>query len=82
MGHPSVQKLRFAIPVTSSISFLGYESCKLGKHHRVAYPSQVTGHNRSPFKLVYYDVWGPSRVSSIKDFRYFMLFVDDFSRIT
>ena len=36
----------------------------------------------SAFELVYSDVWGLSPMPSIKDFRYFLLFVDDFSHMT
>jgi len=39
LGHLSVQKLTSVIPVASSISFLGCESCELGKHHHATYPS-------------------------------------------
>ena len=34
------------------------------------------------FELVDSDVWGPSCMPSVKGFRYFLLFIDDFSRIT
>ena len=34
------------------------------------------------FKLVHYDVWGPCLVTSKTGFRYFVTFVDDFSRMT
>jgi len=33
-------------------------------------------------ELVHSDAWGPTRVPSIKGYRYFLLFVDDFSRMT
>ena len=39
MGHPSVQKLQSVIPIESSISTLGYESCELGKHYCATYQS-------------------------------------------
>ena len=39
LGHPSLQKNRSVIPVESSISFLGCESCELGKHHLATFPS-------------------------------------------
>ena len=32
------------------------------------------------FELIHYDVWGPSSVSSISEPRYFVVFVDDYSR--
>ena len=32
------------------------------------------------FELIHYDVWGPSSISSISESRYFVIFVDDYSR--
>ena len=78
LGHPSVQKIRSIIHVASSIFSLECESCEFGKHYRDTFPSRVTSRGRSLFELVHSDVWGLSRVSSIKDFRYFLLFVDFF----
>ena len=36
----------------------------------------------APFELVYFDVWGPCLVMSSIKFKYFVTFVDDFSRVT
>ena len=36
----------------------------------------------APFELVHSDVWGPCPVLSLTGFKYFVTFVDDFSRIT
>ena len=36
----------------------------------------------APFELVHYDVWGPCLVMSPTVFKYFVTFVDDFSRVT
>lgn len=36
----------------------------------------------SPLDLVHSDVWGPSPVISSHGFRYYVIFVDDFSRFT
>ena len=55
-------------------------SRELGKHQR-AIPSPVNSCNSSAFELVHSDIWGPSRMPSIKGFRYFLLFIDDFSRM-
>jgi len=81
-GHLSVEKFRSVIPVESSISYLGYVSCKLDKYHRATFQSRVNNRNSSAFELVYSDVWDPNRVPSIKSFTYFLLFIDDFSRMT
>ena len=54
----------------------------MGKHHRVCFLSRVTNRSSSAFDLVHSDVWGPSRVSSSKGFRYFLIFIDDFSCMT
>ena len=35
-----------------------------------------------PFDLVHSDVWGPCRLPNVLGFRYFLSFVDDFSRVT
>jgi len=82
LGHPSVQKLRFVIHIESSVSSLGCESYELGKHHRATFQNRVNNRTSFAFELVYSDVWEPSCVPSIKDFRYFLLFIDDFSRMT
>jgi len=82
LGYPSVQKMWYVILVECSISFLGCESCELGKHHRATFQSRINSRNNFVFELVYFDVWGTNRVPSIKSFKYFLLFVDDFSRMT
>jgi len=33
LGHSSLQKLQYVIPIESFISTIGHESCELGKHH-------------------------------------------------
>jgi hypothetical protein len=34
------------------------------------------------FELVHSDVWGPALVTSYNDFRYYIIFIDDFSKNT
>ena len=36
----------------------------------------------SPFYLVHSDIWGPINTPSLLGFRYFVIFVDDYSRVT
>ena len=82
LDHPSMQKFQSVIPVGSFVSYSGCDSCELGKHHCAIFQSRVNNRSSYAFELVHSDVWGLSRVPSIKGFRYFMLFVDDFSHMT
>lgn len=52
VGHPSLQKLRMVVPIESSFSSLGCESCELGKHRRASYQSRVNKRSSTPFELV------------------------------
>ena len=36
----------------------------------------------SPFHLIHSDIWGPINTPSLLGFRYFIIFVDDYSRVT
>jgi hypothetical protein len=36
----------------------------------------------APFELVHSDVWGPTPITSYNEFKYFIIFIDDFSRAT
>ena len=81
-GHPSLESLRKLVPEMSKVVSFECQSCQFGKHHRLSYPGRVNKRSQSPFSLVHSDVWGPVRTSSYTGFRYFISFVDDFSRMT
>ncbi|KAL5570298.1 hypothetical protein UlMin_026873 [Ulmus minor] len=56
-------------------------SCQLAKSHRL--PLKLSSsHVSNPLELVYTDIWGPAPIKSTSGARYFILFVDDFSRFT
>lgn len=59
------------------------EVCQLSKHFWNTY-SPINNSNKSsvPFYLVHFDVWEPSPTTSLFGFRYFVSFVDDYSRCT
>jgi len=82
LGHPSLSKLRKMDVSLSTLSSLQCESCQLDKQTRASFPSSPNSRSTFPFQLVHSDVWGPSRVSSVFGFRYFVTFIDDYSRCT
>ena len=77
-----MQRFQSVVPVESFVSTLGFTTCELGKQHHVFFPSRVNNRSSSVFELVHSDIWDPYCVPSVKDFRYFYLFVDNFSYMT
>lgn len=82
LGHPSFDKLKVLVPQLLHLKSLDCESCQLGKHVRASFPSSSNKRSKSPFDIVHSDVWGPSRVMSTLGYRYYVTFIDDFSRCT
>jgi Integrase core domain len=37
---------------------------------------------KKPFELIHSDVWGPAPIESFNGYRYFIIFIDDFSKTT
>lgn len=58
------------------------ESCIMGKQHRTEYPKGGGKRATNLMELVHSDVCGPILVNSFGDSRYFVTFIDDFSRYT
>ena len=82
LGHPSLPLLKKLCPQFSKMSSLDCESCQFAKHHRLSSSPRVNKRASAPFQLVHSDVWGPSPILSKPGFRYFVTFVDDYSRVT
>ena len=82
LGYPYLSLLKKLYPQFSSLSSLNCESCQYDKLHRVHLSPRVHNRVSAPFELVHSDVWGPCLVVSPTGFRYFVTFVDDYSRTT
>ncbi|XP_042518416.1 protein SEMI-ROLLED LEAF 2-like isoform X2 [Macadamia integrifolia] len=76
LGHLSLFRLQLLFLSFKSAHRLECEACELEKHHCASFPSRSVSRSPSLFSLVY------SRVGKRFGFRYFMIFVDDHSRIT
>ena len=79
LGHPSFVKLKETLPWLN-LSEFHCESCELGKHHISSYPSRTGPLTHRPFDLVHCDVWGPAPHPSPTGGKYYMVFVDDYTR--
>ncbi|GJR10326.1 retrovirus-related pol polyprotein from transposon TNT 1-94 [Tanacetum coccineum] len=55
--------------------------CKLAKFSALPFSNSVSSFN-APFDLVHSDVWGPSPVSIKGDSKYYVSFINDFTRYT
>ena len=58
------------------------EACTKGKQHRCPYPKTADYRASEPLELVYSDVCGPMPVSSLGGSRYYVTFIDGYSRYT
>lgn len=82
LGHPGLPTLQKMVPNLHQLSSLHCDSCQFGIHTRSSFPSRVNKRAASSFALVDLDVWGPSRVITPTGFKYFVTFIDGFSRYT
>jgi hypothetical protein len=59
---------------------LVYEASIEGKQHRLSFPTEGARRAIKPLEIVYSDVCGPMRTTSMGGAKYFVTFIDDFSR--
>ena len=84
LGHPALpitqrvlNKLGFSIPTSQNKTICA--SCASNKSHRLPF-SNFTLTSSAPLDLLFTDVWGPSPITSSDGFRYYVIFVDHFTR--
>ena len=57
-------------------------SCIAGKHHRKPFPKSSTFRASEPLELIHMDICGPISPPTLGGSRYFLLIIDDYSRLT
>uniref|UniRef100_A0A2N9J0Y8 Integrase catalytic domain-containing protein n=1 Tax=Fagus sylvatica TaxID=28930 RepID=A0A2N9J0Y8_FAGSY len=86
LGHPSAKVLANVFPCFSPNSSskdvkVHCHHCLAGKMHQLPFPTSnktIT----SPFELVHADLWGPAPVVASNSFRFYLVFVDEFTKFT
>lgn len=83
LGHPSFRYLRHLFPNLFSnveTSEFNCDTCILAKSRRATYPLSMNKSD-TPFALIHSDVRGPSPLSIVSGVRWFVIFVDDCTRM-
>ena len=57
-------------------------SCVAGKHHRTSFPKKSLFRATEPLELIHMDICGPLTPITLGGSQYFLLIIDDFSRLT
>ena len=84
LGHPSLKVVHnlvknFGLPITSKKLPSLCSSCSINKAHQQ--PFRVTSlQSHVPLELIYTDVWGPASYTGIDGSRYYLLFVDHYTK--
>ncbi|KAJ4771019.1 Gag/pol [Rhynchospora pubera] len=84
-GHPSSSTTlhllhAFSLPCSLHKMSLCSECC-MAKSHKLPFTSS-TSLSHAPLEIVHSDLWGPSPVVSKDGYRYYVIFVDDFTHFT
>ena len=83
LGHPSflyVKHLFRSLFKNLDCNYLHCETCHLSKSHRNSYKSKIY-HASKPFYLIHSDVWGPSKINTTSGKKWFVTFIDDYTRL-
>ncbi|KAM0063403.1 putative RNA-directed DNA polymerase [Helianthus debilis subsp. tardiflorus] len=83
LGHPSDDVLSRCsfLHLTNKTQHTHCTACSFSKSTRLPFTS-VVSHSTSPLHIIHCDIWGASPVMSRDGYRYFITFIDDFSRFT
>ena len=81
LGHTSFTKMQHIANCKPFLYEFFYETCVLAKFHRSSFNKSATA-TKAPLHLLYIDLWGLYKVTSVSGARYFLIIIDDFSRST
>ena len=86
LGHPNkvvlnkiLAQLNINVSLGTQMNFC--DACQYGKMHHASFPSTPL-HTMTPFQIIHSDVWGLAPHLSLEGYRFYISFVDDYSRYT
>ncbi|PRQ17191.1 putative RNA-directed DNA polymerase [Rosa chinensis] len=80
LAHPSFNVLSMLFPSFCKVSHK-CETCHMSKFTRL--PFQISQSRATqPFEIIHSDVWGPASLESFDGYRFYVTFIDDFTRTT
>ncbi|KAL5845744.1 hypothetical protein ACOSQ3_009268 [Xanthoceras sorbifolium] len=85
LGHPTSSIVHSVlnkcnIPFSKSTTLL-CDACQVSKSHKLPFSSSQTTYTQ-PLQLIVADVWGPAPILSSNGFKYYVSFLDAYSRYT
>lgn len=83
LGHALVSKINH-IECAKHCALITYNiclTCPMAKYTKLPF-SINQSHASTTFDLLHTDIWGPYRISARQKFNYFLILVDDYSRMT
>ncbi|KAJ1700890.1 hypothetical protein LUZ63_000669 [Rhynchospora breviuscula] len=85
LGHPAVTMTRrilvsHSLPCNNS-NLPMCEHCAVAKCHKLPFLDSSSG-SSAPLELIHADVWGPAPILTTNGFKYFVVFIDDFSKFS
>lgn len=87
LGHPNsrtlhvvLNKLNVKQSLSSNKSFF-CEACQYGKLQQCHFPMSES-RAKASLEIIHSDLWGPAPINSCKGYKYYITFVDDFSKFT
>jgi hypothetical protein len=84
LGHPTFRLVQQVVahhklPLSSNKAPVLCSACQQAKSHGLPFARSTSRASR-PLEIIHSDVWGPAPVSSVDGFRYYVSFLDDFSK--
>ncbi|PKU73369.1 Retrovirus-related Pol polyprotein from transposon TNT 1-94 [Dendrobium catenatum] len=85
LGHPNnklLPTIARLIPECKNLNFSSFcKSCTVAKSHKLPFNKRIT-ESTTPFELIHSDVWGPAQQISLDGFRYYVIFIDDYTHFS